>query len=244
MRRRFFFLTALALLIIAATSYYLLQSPKASPPRVASKSQPAAFNKKQYSLTDPSSPWIIVNKHRPLQPKDYAPRDLVTPSIALRTDGMQVRQVTATALQTMFAAATHDQIGLKLSSGYRSYAYQVNLYAGYVQKQGQAGADSLSARPGYSEHQTGWAADISAANGSCTLQQCFATTPAGKWLAANAYKYGFIIRYGAGQQSVTGYASEPWHVRYVGLPLAAQIHSQGNTTLEQFFKLDPAPDYQ
>src|SRR6266702_851827 len=89
------------------------------------------FNKKQYSLTDPTSIWIIVNKQHPLSPKNYAPSDLVVPSVPLRVPGnesMEVRQVTATALQTMFASAKAQRINLMLASGYRSYSYQVSLY--------------------------------------------------------------------------------------------------------------------
>lgn len=204
------------------------------------------FNKRAYSLTDPASIWVIVNKLHPLQPKDYAPADLVFPGVPLRVPGnesMQVRQVTATALEKMFADAKRDGITLMLSSGYRSYTYQVNLYNGYVKSQGQATADTQSARPGYSEHQTGLAVDVEPASRKCELEQCFGDTPEGTWVADNAYKYGFLIRYTAGNEDITGYEPEPWHLRYIGIDLATELQKTGVQTLEQFFGVSGGKAY-
>lgn len=204
------------------------------------------FNKSQYSLTDPTSIWVVVNKQLPLNPKTHVPPDLVVPTVPLRVPGnetMKMRQVTATALEALFAAAKTANVPMMVSSGYRSYSFQVSLYNGYVQSQGQATADTQSARPGFSEHQTGLAVDVEPADGTCNVDQCFANTAAGKWLAANAYKYGFIIRYPQGLESVTGYEYEPWHVRYVGIPLATEMHNDGIQTLEQFFGLGSAANY-
>ena len=204
------------------------------------------FNKKQYSLTDPTSIWVVVNKQHQLQPADYVPNDLVVPTIPLRVPGnesMQLRAVTATAMEAMFAAAKEQGVNLMLSSGYRSYSYQVNLYDGYVKSEGQATADTQSARPGFSEHQTGLAADIEPVSKTCEVEQCFGDTPEGKWLAANAYNYGFIIRYGADDQSITGYEAEPWHVRYVGKDLAKELHDTNTETLEQFFDVTGGATY-
>ncbi len=208
-----------------------------------SASPTASFNKQQYSQSDPTSIWVVVNKQRPLQPKSYVPADLVTPDLPMRVGGQQLRQVTADAMAKMFAAAKAHGTPLRISSAYRSYSYQVNLYNGYVNSQGKAVADSQSARPGYSEHQTGLAADLSPADGSCSVAPCFASTPAGIWLAAHAYEYGFIIRYPDGHQATTGYIYEPWHVRYVGVVAATEMHTQGVPTLEEFFGLPAAPDY-
>lgn len=206
------------------------------------------FAKSKYSLTDPASIWVITNKQRPLNPKTYAPSDLVVPNIPLRSNitstEKQVRQPMATALETMVAAAKTEGLGLNLQSGYRSYSFQVSLYNRYVQQQGQAAADSQSARPGYSEHQTGLAADLgSISHPECDVEECFGTTAEGKWLAANAYKYGFMIRYPQGLQNITGYIYEPWHVRYVGVDLATELHNAGVQTLEQFFGTGAATDY-
>ncbi len=208
---------------------------------------PIAYDKHQYSTAAPTSIWVVVNKQHALDPADYIPSDLVFPDIPLRVPGnesMQVRKVTATALQVMFAAAKTQGINLMLSSGYRSYNYQVNLYNGYVQSEGQAVADTQSARPGYSEHQTGLAADLEPASKTCEVDQCFANTAEGKWLAANAYKYGFIIRYPKDLDAITGYEYEPWHVRYVGTSLSTEMHKEGVQTLEQFFGIAGGTSYE
>jgi hypothetical protein len=108
---------------------------------------------------------------------------------------------------------------------------------------GQASADLRSARPGYSEHQTGLAIDISALPENCTLDEtCFADT-AGQWLATNAFKWGVVLRYPSDKTPVTGYEFEPWHYRYVGVALATEMHNTGITTLEEFFGLPAAPTY-
>lgn len=205
-----------------------------------------SFNKKQFSLTDPTSIWVIANKQHQLSPKDYTPADLVVPSIPLRVPGnesMQVRKATGDALQAMFAAASQQGIQLMLSSGYRSYNYQVGLYNGYVANSSVAEADKTSARPGYSEHQTGLAADLEPTSRKCELETCFADTPEGQWLAAHAYEYGFIIRYPADKVDVTGYDFEPWHVRYVGKDLSTEMHNQHIETLEEFFDVSGGKNY-
>ena len=156
---------------------------------------------------------------------------------------MQVRTDTAAALEALFAGAKAAGVPLMLSSGYRSYAYQTSLYNGYVAAHGQAQADTFSARPGYSEHQTGWAVDVEPLNQQCDVDQCFANLPEGKWVAAHAYEYGFIVRYTADKVGVTGYSYEPWHIRYVGKPLALELHQKGIETLEEFFGLPAVTGY-
>lgn len=205
------------------------------------------FNKKQYSLTDPNSLWIIVNKQHPLSPLSYAPTDLRYPNVPLRVAGlpeMQMRGAAATALEKMFAGASGAGYKLVVSTAYRSYTYQQTLYSGYVSSQGQAAADQESARPGYSEHQTGLAVDIRNGDDTCSLEACFGTTPEGEWLAANCYKYGFILRYPADKEAVTGYEYEPWHFRYVGVDLAGELHKQHVETLEEFFGVSGGTTYK
>lgn len=204
------------------------------------------FNKKMHSLDDPNSIWVVVNKLRPLKPTSYIPSDLISPNIALRLSAvsaeMQVRKITAEALAAMFSAAKSQDINLMLASGYRSYATQAAIYSTEVRNYGQATADKESARPGYSEHQTGLAADIESASRLCEIQTCFANLPEGKWLADHAYEFGFIVRYPSGAESIVGYKYEPWHMRYVGKDLAAEIHKT-HQTLEEFFSLPAAPSY-
>ena len=211
-----------------------------------SRNSTEAFNKRLYSLNNPSSLWVIVNKLRPLTPTSYAPSDLSVPSVNLRKSSgsmeMKLRKVAGAALQKMFVGAKNKNFNLALASGYRSYGLQVAVYGSEVKRFGQKVADTQSARPGYSEHQTGLAADIGPASGKCVVLSCFADTAEGKWVAKNAWKYGFVIRYPKDKQAVTGYRYEPWHLRFVGTSLAKQIHKSGET-LEEFFDLSSAPTY-
>jgi zinc D-Ala-D-Ala carboxypeptidase len=214
---------------------------KSNPSQAASsiKTAPPSFNKSLYSTDEASSLWAVVNKGRSL-PSTYVPANLTTPNVPLRLSAsdpeMHVRADTAAAMEKMFAAAGQEGINLMLASGYRSYTEQITVYNGYARSSGVAQADTFSARPGHSEHQTGLAADIEPTSRNCEVDQCFETTPEGKWLAANCYKYGFIIRYQKDTQNLTGYEYEPWHVRYLGNDLADQIYQAGQT-LEQFFDL-------
>ena len=219
--------------------------PKASAPGT-SKIKSLPFDITRYATTAPSSIWVVVNKQHALNPKDYAPDDLVIPNVPLRVPGnesMRLRARTATAVEQMYAAAKISELDLMLSSGYRSYDYQVKLYGSYVTSMGQDKADTQSARPGYSEHQTGLALDIEPSSRKCELEQCFADTPEGQWLAANSYKYGFILRYTPTDVMTTGYQSEPWHFRYVGNELATEMHKTNVATLEQFFGISGGQDY-
>ena len=136
------------------------------------------------------------------------------------------------AYSTMKINAVTDGIYLSITSGYRSYSYQNTLYNNYVSANGKAQADTFSARPGNSEHQTGMAFDIINASDS------FNDTKEAKWLNDNAYKYGFILRYPQGKQGITGYKYESWHYRYVGKELAQTLYNNGNwITLEEYFGL-------
>ncbi len=202
----------------------------------AQQPQQPTFNKNLHSLDDPASIWVVVNKTRPLQPKDYTPSDLVGVG-----NGQQMRAEPAKALQTMIQDAKTQGLNIRPLSGYRSYTTQVSVYNNEVRTYGQAVADTQSARPGTSEHQTGLAIDIG--GGGCGIEDCFGNTAEGKWVAANAYKYGFIIRYTPDKDHITGYRYEPWHIRYVGVELATEMHTNGMQTLEEFFGLPPAPDY-
>jgi D-alanyl-D-alanine carboxypeptidase len=182
-----------------------------------------------HPTTDPSSIWVVVNKTHPIHPLDFRPR------LAL-VRGYQVAQPAAGPLTRLLRAADAAQLGFKIESAFRSYAYQVHVHDALVSTEGSAAADRVSARPGYSEHQTGLAVDlITPADPRCDLTACFATTPAGRWLARNAWHYGFVVRYTRANMALTGYEPEPWHIRYVGRPLAAAMRAAGVTSLEQVF---------
>ncbi len=214
--------------------------------KTTDKKQAPEFNKTQFSTTDPASLWVVVNKQHPLNPQTYNPDDLVLPNVSLRIPGaaqMKMRKEAATAIEQMFQDAKSAGLNLQITTAHRGYAYQKTLYDGYVAEQGKSVADTQSARPGYSEHQSGWAADIRPESGKCYLEACFGDMEEGKWLAENAHSYGFILRYPQGKTDITGYTYEPWHFRYVGKELAAEMKKQNILTLEEFFGLGPAPDY-
>ena len=138
---------------------------------------------------------------------------------------------TYAAFTQMQTAAWNEGISLWICSGYRSYDTQNWLYWSYVSRDGQAAADTYSARPGHSEHQTGMAIDVN------NTLSTFAYSAEGIWLAEHCHEYGFIIRYPAGKEYITGYMYEPWHVRYVGTELAGILHANG-LTLEEYFGID------
>jgi D-alanyl-D-alanine carboxypeptidase len=190
------------------------------------------------SLTDPGSAWVLVNKRTPLRPATFTP-SLANPQVSSAW-GDPLQKDAAWYLRTMFAAASAAGAGsMTLQSGYRSYATQSSLFSRDVAQNGREAAERLTARPGYSEHQTGFAADISA-NG---CMECIGGTSQGRWLLANAWRYGFILRYENGQTGKTGYSHEPWHFRYVGTVLARDYHEGGFHTLEDYFGRPAAPTY-
>jgi len=255
--RKYLIIVAAVLAVATGASWWYFHRPQPSvvitdtavkPPAHIQKANEGSpeFNKQQFSLTDPASAWVVVNKQHPLQPTNYAPTDLRQPNMQLRAAGkpeMQVRDAAATALEQLNAAATKANIQIQVVSGYRSYDYQVSVYGNYVKSVGQSAADQESARPGYSEHQTGMAVDLGAQNGACTLEACFGNTAEGKWLAANAHLYGYILRYPADKIAITGYEYEPWHFRYVGVALATEMHKQNIQTLEEFFNVTGGTTY-
>jgi len=200
----------------------------------------AEVERKQ-ALDDPSSVTVVVNKQRPLKPIDWAPDDLVQPDVPT-INGQPLRHAAATALEKMYAAANQAGVPFYLLSGYRDYDMQKGLFNDYAAADGVAAAETYSARPGHSEHQTGLAADLTECGG-CGLSEAFGSTPQGVWLKQNAYRYGFILRYDQGQEPVVGFVFEPWHFRYVGVDVATDMHRKGVINLEEYFGLPAAPKY-
>jgi len=198
------------------------------------------FDLAAHSTTNPESPWVVVNKHHPLDPADYVPDDLVTIEA-----GEQVRSEVADDLRDMIDAAADDGVTLTMQSGYRSYAYQQQIFGNMLGVYGREYAERLSARPGYSEHQTGLAVDLGGASKpACDFDPCFATTPEGRWIAEHVREFGFLVRYTKANEDVTGYSPEAWHLRWVGRALTAQMAELGVTTLEETFDVDGGSDYR
>ena len=136
------------------------------------------------------------------------------------------------------AAKSENGYNMWGQSQFRSYETQKKLYNNYVNRDGKAAADTYSARPGYSEHQTGLAFDVCAKNKPC-ISSDFNTTPEAKWLSDNAWRFGFILRYVKNKTNETGYKYESWHFRYVGSELAEKLYNNGDwITMEDYFGFD------
>ncbi|MEV7610687.1 M15 family metallopeptidase [Microbacterium sp. NPDC089320] len=208
------------------------------------RSAVVAGNAPCVALDDPAHVWVVVNKARPLVPVSFAPSSLTDLPLQMTTRSGQARTDVAAAVGEMVDAAAAEGAGrIGANNGYRSYELQVVTHAAHVRSSGQAGADASSARAGHSEHQTGLAIDLVACDSSCGAIEAFGSTVQGEWIAANAWEYGFIVRYEQVGSGVTGYKPEPWHLRYLGRELAAAYHQGGYHTLEEFFGLPAAPDY-
>ena len=184
----------------------------------ASSSEPATsraahFNGNYYSVQGKYGEFIIVNKKHPLS-ASYAPGE--------NPEALAAFLKLHAAMQANGFALSNQY------SGFRSYETQAGLYESYVARDGQASADRYSARPGYSEHQTGLAFDLMDSSGNL-LQEPSAVD----WLAQHAHEYGFIVRYIEGKEAITGYMTETWHIRFIGQE-ASDIYQSG-LTLEEYF---------
>ncbi len=161
---------------------------------------------------------VVVNKSFAL-PATFGPGDL-DPALVAAFDAMR-------------AEAAASGLSLWILSGYRSHAHQTDNYTQRVADVGQETADRGMARPGHSEHQTGLAIDVN------SLSTSFGATPTGQWVAANAHRFGFVVRYPDGKEATTGFKYEPWHLRYFGVELATELTASG-LTFEEYFGLPSA----
>jgi len=180
-------------------------------------------------IEDESNLLVLVNKYNNLS-SNYVPKNLKTINSKYQWLGRsnQLTKEAATAFEEMCEAALKDNITILAGSGYRSYNYQKTLYNNYVAQDGFAAAETYSARPGYSEHQTGLAMDITNKNGFIEKSDKEYT-----WLIKNSYKYGFILRYPEKKDKITGYMYEEWHYRYVGKETAKKVYDS-NLTYDEY----------
>ena len=181
------------------------------------------------SHKNPSAIDVIVNKKHCIQPVAFAPSDLV--SIG---SGFLLSAKAADSFNSLMAAASAANEPLAITSSYRSFSDQVSTYDYWVNVSGAAGADTYSARPGYSEHQTGLAFDVADAAKQYVLNN-FSKTSQYQWLQAHAADYGFIQRYYAGYEAITGYKAEEWHYRFVGVTVAQDMQAKNIKTLEEYW---------
>ena len=192
------------------------------------------------------SEWVVVNKHRPLSPLDFEPqvREIQSSDSLDNSRGLELREVAAAALEQLAAEMYFQGVGqIFVNSAYRSFEYQSELFVEKVGQYGEAEALLRSAKAGHSEHQTGLAVDVSVPAQGCAIMQCFGDTVAGKWIAENAWKYGYVVRYEQDTTSVTGYTYEPWHLRYVGKDISRMYSEDGIHTLEEFWGYPAAENY-
>jgi len=210
-------------------------APPTSSPQVATappRALPACDHLDEPVLGDPAIDWatLVLDTVFTL-PEDFVPERLVDTRRAGLNAGFKVSRVMLADLTAMARAAKRDGAALAVQSAYRSYAYQVRTYQGWVDQSSEEEARKVSARPGHSEHQLGTGLDFRSA-GDPTPPWSFddwATTSAGAWLAEHAWEHGFVMSYPRGKRGQTCYSYEPWHYRYVGRDVAAVIHDSGMT---------------
>lgn len=206
-------------------------SPKPADPDVV----PPTLNENG-EITEVTDNWLLlVNKTHPLS-ESYEPTDLIVVQHQVGSHAAimrYMRQEAAEHLDAMCAAAAEEGHEIGIRTAYRPYSYQKGIFNDYANRYGEEEANRFSARPGQSEHQTGLCADVTSPSVDYKLTTEYGKAPEGIWLAENAHRFGFIIRYPLGKEDITGYQYEPWHVRYVGEEAAAKIYEQG-ITLEEY----------
>ncbi|MGD6794942.1 M15 family metallopeptidase [Metabacillus indicus] len=191
------------------------------------------------TIANPENRMVLVNKEFSL-PADYEPADLVSPNVPFSFGDAEVpqryiRKEAAAALERLFAQASKEGVELFAVSGYRSYERQTGILNVEKERKGDTTALETVALPGQSEHQTGLAMDVTSKSADMDITEKFGDTPEGKWVQANAHKFGFIIRYQKGKEEITKFSYEPWHLRYVGVKEATEI-VENQLTLEEYFK--------
>ena len=187
-------------------------------------------------VSNPESIQVVVNKQNKL-PENYVPKDLVYTTIPF-TFKEQTEKKKCAVKQPLLL---HSYLQVRKTRRYASWRISLpftcnakRAFSSYVQRDGYDKAATYSALPGTSEHETGLGIDVTKGDGTCAAQDCFGGTKEAAWLDAHAAEYGFIIRYPKGKDAVTGYKYEPWHLRYVGKPVAQAIKSKG-ITLEEYY---------
>lgn len=190
------------------------------------------FYKNIEYVKNPNDITVLVNKSNKLT-SDFIPNDLETLELKCSNEGKLVKSEVKYNFEKLCNDAREYNYQIVAISAFRNYDYQNELYNYYVNTKGEEYADSASARPGHSEHQTGLAIDVMGSNNDYDL---FSDSIEFEWMKNNAHKYGFILRYPEGKEHITGFKYEPWHYRYVGKEIAEIIYND-NLTFEEYHKL-------
>lgn len=230
----------LSLLIMMGVLYLLLGNPKKEVIEPAPSIEPTIEPTIAPTPEPTPTPVVIdidsdasINK---VVNKERLVLDTYVPELTEVEGGKQLRPEAAQAYNEMVEAAKAEGVNFVVISAYRSYKEQRSLWFTYEEKYGRKYANRMDATPGASEHQLGLALDLGSSDGKCKLYECFKNTATGKWLYDNAYKYGFILRYPEGKESITGVMYTPWHYRYIGKDEAKKVFDSGQT-LEEFYGL-------
>lgn len=174
--------------------------------------------------------YTLVNKYNYLR-DDFVPNNLVEMTTPYSKEGIYLVEEARDNFYKLVDKAKEEGLTIRAISAYRGYTYQKRLYDKYVEADGVNKADTYSARPGFSDHQAGLAIDV---DNTISSFENFTNTKEYQWMLDNSYKYGFILRYPSGKESITTYQFESWHYRYVGLKLAKKIKAS-NLTFDEYF---------
>ena len=192
------------------------------------------LDKEIYTDTRPSTNlntnYLLVNKFNYLD-NNYIPENLELLDNSYAKSGIYLVKEAKDNIERLIDKAKNDGMNIRVISAYRSYSYQENLYNNYVKNDGVENADTYSARPGYSEHQTGLVVDVTRAFDDFNN---FENTNEYNWMLENAHNYGFILRYPKDKEDITTYSFEAWHYRYVGVELAQKIKAS-NLTFDEYY---------
>lgn len=212
----------------------VIKAPKSASTASAASSTPLPEN-----LTDVSSYQCLINKNTAALSSSFEPGDLADPENVTSTSGViTLRAEAAGKLTEMVKAASDAGVNLYVTSAYRSYDEQEQLYTSYSSLLKQSELLVSCAQAGYSEHQLGLAVDFTDDTSVVNQTEAFGDTAAGQWLYQHAHEYGFILRYPKDKQSVTGYSYKPWHYRYVGTDTANAMYAVSpDETMEEYYNV-------
>ncbi len=188
-------------------------------------------------ISDVDNLFVLANKANRFS-DEFKPQNLVNPKS--RHSGSpsrrKLRVVAANAIDELISAAKAEGIEIRTVSAYRTIDYQKTLFDAYASRSSEAEANQYSSRAGHSEHHTGLCVDVSSPSVNYDLKFAYGDTIEGKWIARNAHKYGYVVRYPKDKHRLTGYLYEPWHLRYFGVPLATYLY-ETELTYEEFIAL-------
>jgi len=228
------------LIFLVMGMFALMMRMSEAPVSTPTQSEPVTEATEPEPYFDKNDPNLVLVNKEEVVDEDYVPDELVYIDESMRASDrapqyQRMQPEAAEAFEELVSAAAEDGMTIKVTTAYRPYSYQADLYYYYLAVKGEEWTQQYSAPPGTSEHQTGLAADVSCESINYELDVSFGETAEGEWLNQHAHEYGYILRYQEGQEDITGYSYEPWHIRYVGKE-AAEVITEKDITLEEFLR--------